>query len=59
MKAPDRRARTTGHRGFTTTDCRGVGRRGLGIYASRVTEHTGGHHPSRPTPEGVGGGNDV
>ena len=55
-KALDQHARTTGNRGLTTTDCRGVGRRGLGIYANRVTEHTGGHHPSHPTPEGVGGG---
>ena len=41
---------------MTTTDCRGVSRRGLIFYANRMTKHTGGHHPSRPTPEGFGGG---
>ncbi|CAL8988653.1 unnamed protein product [Prunus brigantina] len=48
-----RRPHTTGNRGFATTDCRGVRRRGLGIYANRAAGARGGHHPP---PEGVDGG---
>ncbi|CAL8989423.1 unnamed protein product, partial [Prunus brigantina] len=51
-----RRPHTTGNRGFATTDCRGVRRRGLGIYANRAARRTGGHHPPPRNPEGVDGG---
>ncbi|CAL8989421.1 unnamed protein product, partial [Prunus brigantina] len=50
-----RRPHTTGNRGFATTDCRGVRRRGLGIYANRAAAH--GRPSSAPrNPEGVDGG---
>ncbi|KAH0976203.1 hypothetical protein GBA52_018102 [Prunus armeniaca] len=49
------RPHTTGNRGFATNDCRGVRRRGLGIYAQPRDERTGGHHRP-PNPEGVDGG---
>ncbi|CAL8988655.1 unnamed protein product [Prunus brigantina] len=51
-----RRPHTTGNRGFATTDCRGVRRRGLGIYANRAAAH--GEAIIRP-PKELMGGNDV
>ncbi|CAL8988939.1 unnamed protein product [Prunus brigantina] len=55
-----RRPHTTGNRGFATTDCRGVRRRGLGIYANRAARRTG--RPSSAPPQSRRsrwGGNDV
>ncbi|CAL8988946.1 unnamed protein product [Prunus brigantina] len=43
----DRTRRAT--RGFATTDCRGVRRRGLGIYANRAARRTG--RPSSAPPQ--------
>ena len=51
-----RRKRTTGNRGLTTTDCRGVRRRGPGICANRAGWRTGGHPPPPDAPEGGAGG---
>lgn len=55
-KPHDRTARATGHRGLTTTDCRGAGRRGLGIWANRVTVHTGGPSSAPSFPRRGWGG---
>ncbi|CAL8989044.1 unnamed protein product [Prunus brigantina] len=51
-----RRPHTTGNRGFATTDCRGVRRRGLGIYANRAARRTGRPSSAPRNPEGVDGG---